>query len=1170
MIKYIMYEINIMEVYMKKSNKLLSLFMIFLLAIILIACNGNGQTPGPGLGDEEIELFLDKVEEQYNIPTTTKTELTLPRTLEVDGLSVSISWLSSNIKYLAPNGVVNQPDEDLEITLDALIGFSVDGSHRVFSRSYKVVILGVDSHVFPLSNYNSDYGFAHNSITDRNNEAIKLVEVSNEIEFIEAMYDKYNNQSVNTVIKITNDLNMGARHVRKLMEAKGYATTEIERLFDGKVYREHANHPMLHPTLMETGVGHLIIQVPDLMIYSEEGITIRHMSTHIKDASNIVIRNLHLTGIWEWDEESHGDYDANDWDYFTIERTKGVWIDHLETNASYDGLIDIKKNTEDITISYLFVNGTPDEFIETQILDLERRYQEGDVTIPYYTRIRDAGASVDTMIRATATVKKGFNFGNTTAGTDFEMINVTIHHTYFKNLQDRIPRLRKGDVHLYNVVVDSEDVRLLRNELANVPYNLISQGMVPTEQSAVLMENSRVIGVAEPIKTHQEGVLEPHFTGRYFVKDSIYDYINETYYGSTGDYLSKWEQSNTNVPKLEDFFFRNNQLVPYNYEDTMIPALEIKKALMDNGVGSGSIEGLNWLQIRKILSVKQDLPPSHKINGELIELPESIIDIHNPVYEDLNPLVRNFYDGPNFQRNKDYKLDIDKSQIDLTKPGEYFVIYTFSSLIHEDDVVVKYHPIMVYDGEGPNEIFTLSVTDEFNSEISMDYRTYRAEGTLFYYLSDDATLEREELIELSTPVPIESTSSSMANLPTNRMKYLYLFTLKEDNGNEVYSDVQMVQIKSERIVELRTGFDVNRMITDVFSKNTYYILMNDIDLSDTNMGLLSTQSVFSGVFDGNNFTLSGLGDEETFRTRGGLFHTITNGMIKDLVIDDFFMQVGTRFVPNSEDPNIIDEIKPQSDAGILATYIYNYGRIENVVIKNSTLRTNRNYGAALLGRVRTGVAEIERVSLYNVVIDNYEGTNYSAGFIGSGEANTQVYYKDIFAQDLSVEQTTNDSDMIGGVSSRVRSSVYVDNIVFYNVRLKGPHNLGLIFGKEDTGAYYDGHIRNAFLNAEIVQMPRGDGNYSSMFGYAIGNRDYGVVKVENFFATETNVATGYPRVNPTIGTETAIEPFVPEASDFLDTVTEAWWQVNLPALYNSDAWVVVEGRILPANHTHFS
>lgn len=1154
---------------MRKGNKIISILFVFFAAIILVACGGGGSSE---IDANKIEEFVNKVLEEINLPTNTMGNINLPRNLTVEDNEVRISWLSSNSKVISSQGIVNRPDYDETVNLTAIISANYIGG--TVSKVIEVKVIGVDSNVFPNSNYESDYGFAWMSITNRDIASVEEIEVGTEIEFIETMYYKYQNPNKNLVIKITADLNMGARHVRRLMEAAGKTENEINTLFDGKVYREHANHPLLHPTLIENGVGHLIIQVPNLMIYSETGIKIEHMSTHIKDASNIVIRNLHLTGIWEWDETSRGDYDTNDWDYFTIERTEGVWLDHLQTNASYDGLVDIKKDTKNITISYHYANGTPDEFIEVQINELERRYQEGDVLIPYYTSIRNSGVSVDTLIRATATIKKGFNFGNTTAGTDFEMITVTIHHSYFKNLQDRIPRLRKGDVHLYNVVIDSEDIRLIRSELSEVAYNVISQALVPTEQGAVLMENSRLIGVNEPIKTHQEGVIDPMYTGRYFVKDSLYEYYNEqgyqTYYGSTGDLLSKWEQSNTNVPKLEDFYFRNYQVIPYKYKETMVSAHELRKALLENGVGSGSIENLNWLKIRPLLSDPGQLPQSHKIDGDSIVLDEALVDVHNNNFVALNPLVRNFYPGVNFELGKDYLLDVDLSGVDFTKPGKYVAVYTFSSLVHEDDVVIKYQDIMVYDGEAANEIFQYTLTNEFNSEVSLNYRTYRPYGTLYYLLTDENNLALNEILDLAEMLEITSTNSS-EKFDTMRKSYLYLVTLKEENGVELYSEVIKIAINKEQIVEIRTGVEVNRMITDVRSQGKYYVLMNDIDLSDTVMGTLNTQTVFSGVFDGQNFTLSGLGDEDTYRTRGGLFHTITNGLIKNLVIDDFLMQVGTRYVPNSENPNIIEEIKPAADGGILATYIYQYGRIENVVIKNSTLRTNQNYGAALLGRLRTGIAEISQVSLYNVSIINYEATEYSAGFIGSSEANTILFYNDIYAENLLVEHTDENSNMIGGIGARIRSYIYVENVVFYNVNLKGPHNLGIAFGKEDSGAYDKAYVKNAFMNAHIHQMRRGNGEFSSMFGYAVGNHDFGVFYVDNYFATETNVATGYPRVTiPSTGSAGIGEPFAPLAENFLDTVNESWWQENLPELYNSANWVVVNGRIMPTNHIHFN
>ena len=39
---------------------------------------------------------------------------------------------------------------------------------------------------------------------------------------------------------------------------------------------------------------------------------------------------------------------------------------------------------------------------------------------------------------------------------------VTLHHNLYRDLQDRMPRLRGGDVHAYNLYVDSSNARIVK------------------------------------------------------------------------------------------------------------------------------------------------------------------------------------------------------------------------------------------------------------------------------------------------------------------------------------------------------------------------------------------------------------------------------------------------------------------------------------------------------------------------------------------------------------------------------------------------------------------------------------------------------------------------------------------------------------------------------------
>jgi pectate lyase len=125
------------------------------------------------------------------------------------------------------------------------------------------------------------------------------------------------------------------------------------------------------------------------------------------------------------------------------------------------------------------------------------------------------------------------------------VFTLTIYNSYIRNLQDRFPRLRGGDVHIFNSIYDATEVYETRNEVrelypalfAKSEYNrqLTNQALVTTEQGAIFMENSIILGVSQVIKSNQVSRDHPLMTGKYLVEDSLYILGEVVFYGSSED-----------------------------------------------------------------------------------------------------------------------------------------------------------------------------------------------------------------------------------------------------------------------------------------------------------------------------------------------------------------------------------------------------------------------------------------------------------------------------------------------------------------------------------------------------------------------------------------------------------------------------------------------------------
>jgi len=318
------------------------------------------------------------------------------------------------------------------------------------------------------------------------------------------------------VIEIMNDLSMGWNEVGTLLQADGLLRRNID--------------PKKHPALIASGVGLLDIQdFNGLTIFSRNGATIRHAEFNIKNGTNLILRNLRFDELWEWDEGTRGDYDSNDWDFVTIGDgggvTSGIWVDHCSFTKSYDGVLDIKRGASAITVSWSEVVPAatgPGSFVQQQFDDLEANR----ATNVMYNLLRGAFTQQQ-IVDIALPQKKGHLIGSNNL-EGLTSYTVTLHHNYYKDLQDRMPRLRGGDVHGYNLYVDSSNARIVKQmrddivaanpalaaQLASTyHFGITSNGSIATEGGAVQIESSVFFGVLTPFRNNQTDVTNPAYTG---------------------------------------------------------------------------------------------------------------------------------------------------------------------------------------------------------------------------------------------------------------------------------------------------------------------------------------------------------------------------------------------------------------------------------------------------------------------------------------------------------------------------------------------------------------------------------------------------------------------------------------------------------------------------------
>jgi pectate lyase len=191
-----------------------------------------------------------------------------------------------------------------------------------------------------------------------------------------------------------------------------------------------ANATLGFPTNYPTGE---ILVNSNKTIYSKNGSAIRRGTLRIgkgpNGKQNIVIRNLKFRDLWVFDPT--GAYDQYGWDYISIEGgSHHVWVDHCDFEQAYDGMVDIKGGSDFITVSW----------------NVFRAQKKGNLV----------GAS------------------DSAGDTDRGHLNVTFHHNWHDRVDERIPRMRFGNAHVFN---------LYCNDLGG-------KGIQSTTEAATLVENA--------------------------------------------------------------------------------------------------------------------------------------------------------------------------------------------------------------------------------------------------------------------------------------------------------------------------------------------------------------------------------------------------------------------------------------------------------------------------------------------------------------------------------------------------------------------------------------------------------------------------------------------------------------------------------------------------------
>lgn len=371
------------------------------------------------------------------------------------------------------------------------------------------------------------------------------------------------------VIEIANDLDLGFNHISANYRAadENKSHSYVESYCRGKVGNISAFK--MSDMYAEHGISKIKIEnTNNLLVYSKNGAKLTHAGFSVLSCDNVVFRNLEMDEMWQWEDSASkstakvGDYDAFGWAYFKVSHCGYVWIDHCTFGKSYDGQIDYSNPVYDtkgtafrapygadgsngLHISWCRFNaGSDDEegYLYKMMAKIEEEYQNGGKNYLYYNALRAHYTFEQILYGVAIPQKKGFlcgDSGNNT--TDYDMnlrLQISFSNCYFKNLEDRLPKLRGGNAVMYNCVVDSLQYITYRNQLTSAAgyvaginsswkCALVSQGIVCGNGGSFYGENCIFRGINTLLKNNDSGGTSEGSTLR--PKDGGYKIVNCTY-----------------------------------------------------------------------------------------------------------------------------------------------------------------------------------------------------------------------------------------------------------------------------------------------------------------------------------------------------------------------------------------------------------------------------------------------------------------------------------------------------------------------------------------------------------------------------------------------------------------------------------------------------------------
>lgn len=571
---------------------------------------------------------------------------------------------------------------------------------------------------------------------------------------------------------------------------------------------------------------------------------------------------------------------------------------------------------------------------------------------------------------------------------------------------------------------------------------------------------------------------------------------------------------------VQGFYYQDGQLVAIDEPITYTGTTNFQSLFIRSGSSTNTELRAPAYVTNIVVNRIESLPrPEEMVKlGDVTGIRATVNQAAGTPFTPDTPVVYNLYGSQGqLTLTEDYTVAVT-NPVDIDVPGVYTVVYTITNANDPLDVKIINQEVTIYSEGEPNVIESVTSTpvNYFTHESSITITLQRAEGTLYYLLSNNATEEAVDIIANGQELPVSQTVIELISMI---IAHDYIHVVVVLNGN---SNVISHQFIDQNVNLITTREQFYQMAS---VENTgVNVLMNDLDFTGFNW--VVTSASFKGMLYGQGYTISNLVinlPAAASNTYGGIFSRTNGAYIENLYLDNITVTTPAR-------------------AGILTGRNENtLSTFKNIVIMNSSVTGGDSNGVGGLIGLASANTILENITIaYTSILA--DGVKNAGGVIGRVDGGT-LTASDIYITNVTVTSNVGDGTDhgVGGFVGYVRDSatsiVNATRIVIENTTIDAPIAGAIIGYLRDPGTATITHV---YFTVEILDAVRSG---------VVGRINTELSLLDN--ATLFGVIVGEVP-------HSSAQPLVNDLSAV--TVDNAWWLAHLASIFNSDLWTVTNGK----------